>query len=85
MRFCKKDKLSPRYVGPFQVLKRISPLAYKIELPPSLDGIHDVFHVSQLRKCIHDPLHIISYEPLDIQPTLTYEVLLVQILDHKEQ
>jgi hypothetical protein len=85
MRFGKKGKLSPRYVGPFQVLKRVSPLAYKIELPPNLEGVHDVFHVSQLRKCVHDPLHVISYEPLDIQPNLTYEELPVQILDRKEQ
>jgi hypothetical protein len=83
MRFCKKDKFSLRYVVPFQVLKRVSPLTYKIELPPSLDRVHDVFHVSQLWKCVHDPLHVISYEPLDIQPNLTYKELSVQILDHK--
>jgi len=85
MRFGKKDKLSPSYVGPFLVLKRVSPLAYKVELPPSLAGIHDVFHVSQLRKCAHDPSHVISYEPLDIQADLTYEELSVQVLDRKEQ
>ncbi|XP_062145297.1 uncharacterized protein LOC133852547 [Alnus glutinosa] len=54
----------------------------KGKLNPS---VHDVFHVSQLRKCIHDPSQVISHEPLDIQPTLTYEELPVQILDRKEQ
>jgi len=83
-RFGNKGKLSPRYVGPFQVLKRVSPLAYKIEMPPNLAGVHDVFHVSQLRKCVHDPSQVISHEPLDIQPNLTYEELPVQILDRKE-
>jgi len=72
-RFGNKGKLSPRYVRSFQVLKRVSPLAYKVELPPNLAGVHDVFHVSQLRKCVHDPSHVINYEPLDIQANLTYE------------
>jgi hypothetical protein len=63
-RFGNKGKLSPRYVGPFQKLKRVSPLAYKIEMPPNLAGVHDVFHVSQLRKCVHDPSQVISHEPL---------------------
>jgi hypothetical protein len=65
-RFGNKSKLNPRYVGPFQVLKRVSHLAYKIEMPPNLASIHDVFHVSQLWKCVHDPSHVISYKPLDI-------------------
>lgn len=84
-RFSNKGKLSPRYVGPFQVLKCASPLAYKIEMPPNLSGVHDVFHVSQLRRCVRDPLHAINYEPLDIQPNLTYEEMPVQVLDRKEQ
>jgi ribosomal protein L21E len=84
-RFGNKWKLSPRYVGPFQVVKQISPLAYKIEMPPNLVAVHDVFHVSQLRKCVHYPSQVIRHEPLDIQPNLTYEELPVQFLDHKEQ
>jgi hypothetical protein len=58
---------------------------YKVELPLSLAGIHNIFHVSQLRKCVHDPSHVISYEPLNIQANLTYEELPVQVLDRKEQ
>jgi len=84
-RFGNKGKLSPRYVGSFQVLKKVSPVAYKIEMPPSLASVHDVFHVSQLRKCVHDSSHVINYEPLDIQPNLTYEELPMQVLDRKEQ
>jgi ribosomal protein L21E len=84
-RFGNKGKLSPRYVGLFQVLKRVSPLAYKIEMPPNLSGIHDVFHVSQLRRCARDPLHVINYEPLDIKLNLTYEEMPLQMLDLKEQ
>jgi hypothetical protein len=83
--FGNKGKLSPRYVGPFKVLKQVSSLANKIEMPPNLAGVHDVFHFSQLRKCMHDPSQVINHEPLDIQPNLTYEELPVQILDRKEQ
>jgi hypothetical protein len=54
-------------------------------MPPSLAGVHDVFHISQLHKCVHDPSHVINYEPLDIQHNLTYEELPVQVLDRKEQ
>jgi hypothetical protein len=54
-------------------------------MPPNLVVIHDVFHVSQLQKCIHYPSQVINHEPLDIQPNLTYEEFPVQILDRKEQ
>jgi hypothetical protein len=83
IRFGKRGKLNPKYVGPFQVKKQVSSVAYKIELPPHMAGIHDVFHVSQLRKCVHDPMHIINFEPLDIQANLTYEELPMQILNRK--
>ncbi|XP_062174671.1 uncharacterized protein LOC133879883 [Alnus glutinosa] len=83
-RFGNKSKLSLRYVGPFKVLKQVSSLAYKIKMPPTLAGVHNIFHVSQLRKCIHDPSQVINHEPL-FQPNLTYEELPVQILDRKEQ
>ena len=59
MRFGRKGKLSPRFVGPFEVLERVGTLAYKVALPPSLSKIHNVFHVSTLRKCIYDPSHVV--------------------------
>jgi hypothetical protein len=83
IRFGKRGKFNPKYVGPFQVKKQVSLVAYKIELPPHMAGIHDVFHVSQLRKCVRDPMHIINFEPLDIQANLTYEELPMQILNRK--
>ena len=75
MRFGKKGKLSPQYVGPFEVIERISEEAYRLALPPALSKHHDVFHVSMLKKYLHDPFHVSSYESLDVDPKLTYENL----------
>jgi hypothetical protein len=85
VRFCKKGKLSPRFLGAFEVKEVVGPVAYKVELPPALSEIHNVFHVSTLRKHVHDPCHIVDYEPLQVQDDLKYEELPVQILDRKEQ
>jgi len=85
MRFGKKGKLSPRFVGPFEIKEVIGPVAYRVELPPALSEIHNVFHVSTLRKHVHDPRHIIDFEPLQVQDNLKYEELPIRILDRKEQ
>ena len=85
MRFGKKGKLSPRFVGPFEVLERVDEVAYRIALPPALSGIHNVFHESMLRKYIPDPSHVLSYEPLQIRDDLSCEEVPIEILDCKEQ
>jgi hypothetical protein len=85
MRFGKKGKLCPRFVGPFKITQRIGRLAYRIALPPNLIGTHDVFHVSMLRKYIANPDVIVDYEPLEIQEGLTYVEEPVRIVDKKEQ
>ncbi|KAL0549937.1 hypothetical protein IC582_014432 [Cucumis melo] len=64
LRFEKKGKLSPRFIGPFEILERIFPVAYRLALPSSLSAIHNVFHVSMLRKYMEDPSHVVDYEPL---------------------
>ncbi|KAA0032696.1 pol protein [Cucumis melo var. makuwa] len=73
LRFEKKGKLSPRFVGPFEILERIGPVAYHLALPPSLSAVHDVFHVSMLRKYVTDPTHVVDFEPLQISKDLSYE------------
>jgi hypothetical protein len=79
MRFEKKGKLSPRFVGPFEITQRVGRLAYRIALPPNLVETHDVFHVSMLRKYIANPDVIVEYELLEIQEGLTYiEELVIQ-------
>jgi hypothetical protein len=67
MQFGKKGKLSPRFVGSFEITLRVGKLAYRIVLPLDLVGTHDVFHVSMLRKYITNPDVIVEYEPLEIQ------------------
>ncbi|KAA0055443.1 pol protein [Cucumis melo var. makuwa] len=72
LRFNKKE-LSPRFVGPFEILDWIGPLAYHLALSPSFSAVHDVFHVSMLRKYVIDPMHVADFEPLQINENLSYE------------
>ncbi|KAK5786146.1 hypothetical protein PVK06_040776 [Gossypium arboreum] len=80
LRFGKKCKLSPRFIGPYRVLKRVGPVAYQLKLPPELDRIHNVFHVSMLRHYRSDPAHVVPVTEIEIQTDLTFEEEPVQIL-----
>ena len=80
LRFGKKGKLSPRFIGPYEILDRVGPIAYRLALPPKLAKIHNVFHVSMLRRYRSDPTHIIKAETIEIQPDLTYKEEPVAIL-----
>ena len=84
-RFGIRDKLNPRYVGPFEILERIGEVAYRLALPPSLVGVHDIFHISMLKKYLPDPSHIMELEPLQAKKDLSYEEYPVRIMDCKEQ
>ncbi|XP_042415172.1 uncharacterized protein LOC122004331 [Zingiber officinale] len=84
-RFGLKGKLAPRYIGPFQILERIGEVAYRLALPPSLTKVHDVFHVSMLRKYVPHPSHILIGVSVVLQPDISYEEIPVQILDRKER
>jgi hypothetical protein len=85
MWFGKKGKLSPHFIGPFEITQRVGKLAYRIALPPDLVRTHDVFHVSMLRKYIGNLDVIVEYEPLRILEGLTYVKEPVKIVDKKEQ
>jgi hypothetical protein len=62
IRFGRRGKLSLRFVGPFEILEKISTMAYRLALPPNLSGIHNVFHISMLRKYVPDPTHVLESE-----------------------
>ncbi|GAV79356.1 hypothetical protein CFOL_v3_22821 [Cephalotus follicularis] len=85
MRFGKKGKLSPRYIGPYEILERIGEVAYRLALPPSLSHVHNVFHVSLLRKYMANPFHVLRAEPIQVHEDLSYDEQPMEILDHKEQ
>ncbi|XP_043725729.1 uncharacterized protein LOC122672299 [Telopea speciosissima] len=83
MQFSKKGKLSPRYIGPYKILTKIGPVVYRLALPPSLDGMHDIFHVSMLWKYMHDPSHVLSQEPPKLAADMSYKEQPEKILDNK--
>jgi len=87
MRFEKKGKLAPRYVGQFAIIEGIGPVAYRLGLREHLHRIHDVFHISSLRRYLRDELahtHIVI-EEIDLQPDSSYEERPVAILDRSER
>jgi hypothetical protein len=84
-RFGVKGKLAPRYIGPFEILDICGPVAYRLQLPPQLAAIHDIFHVSQLRKCVKVPTEIIEPQAIKIESDLTYTEHPIRLLDTKER
>ena len=84
-RFGVKRKLAPRYVGPYMIIGRSGPVAYKLELPESMRAMFNVFHVSQLKKFLRVPDEAIDVETVDVQSDLTYEERLVQLLETSER
>jgi hypothetical protein len=84
-RFKIRGKLVPRYIGPFKILEQRGEVAYQLELPPQLSDVHDVFHVSQLRKCLRVPKEQMPLEELTVGEDLTYQEYSVKILDTSEK
>ena len=84
VRFGQKGKLAKRFVGRFEIKSKIRDVAYHLVLPPELAGVHDVFHVSMLRKYIPDPTHVLQHEPLQLQADATYVERPMQIIDTEE-
>ena len=84
-RFKVKGKLAPRFIGPFCVVARRGTVAYQLDLPEELSDVHDVFHVSQLKKCVSNPEKQVSHEDIDMQPDLTYRERPVKILEESER
>ncbi|GKB33878.1 reverse transcriptase domain-containing protein [Tanacetum coccineum] len=83
IRFGKKGKLAPRYVGPFEILKRIGPVAYRLRLPEELSGVHDTFHVLNLKKCLADASLHVSLGEIKVDKTLRFVEEPVEIMDRE--
>jgi hypothetical protein len=84
-RFGVTGKLSPHYIGPFPILEKCGKVAYKLELSLSLAGVHDIFHVSQLKKCLKAPVDVVLPEVAPLDMDLTYPERPIKILDQKSQ
>lgn len=83
LEFGEKAKLSWRNVRPFEIKNGIGNVTYKLQLPPELSGVHDIYHVSTLKKYVEDPTHVLYHEPLDIQPDTSYIEKPIAIIDTK--
>jgi hypothetical protein len=79
-----KGKLAPHYNGPFPVLEKCETVAYKLDLPPSLAGVHDIFHVSQLKKCLKAPVDVMLPEVTTLKADLSYPEHPIKVLDKKD-
>ena len=85
VRFGKRGKLSPRFIGPFEILERVGTVAYWLALPPSMSGVHEVFHVSMLRRYTSDPAHVVDWGKIEVDTDGTFEEGPVRIMDSRDQ
>ncbi|GKD51994.1 hypothetical protein Tco_1280970, partial [Tanacetum coccineum] len=83
VRFGKKGKLAPRYVGPFEILERISLVAYRLRLPEELSSVHDTFHVSNLKKCLADANLHVPLDEIKVDKTLRFVEEPIEIMDRE--
>ena len=85
VRFGKHGKLSSRFIGSFKILERVGTVAYRLALPPSMSGVHEVFHVSMLHKYTPDPAHVVDWGQIEVDTDGTFEEGPVCILDSRNQ
>jgi hypothetical protein len=84
-RFGVKGKLAPHYIGPFPILEKCGTMAYKLDLPLSLARVHDIFHMSQLKKCLKAPVDIVLLEVTPLEADLSYPKHPIKVLDQKDR
>ena len=85
VKFDKCGKLSPRFIRPFEILERVGTVAYRLALPPSMSGVHEVFHVSMLRNYTPNPAHVVDWGQIEVDTDGTFEERPVCILDSSDQ
>ena len=81
IRFGKKGNISPRYVGPYNIFKRVGKVAYELELLVKLSVLHPVFHISFLKNCVNDPASVVPLEIVAVKDSLRYEIVRIEVLD----
>nr|GEV74218.1 hypothetical protein [Tanacetum cinerariifolium] len=81
--FGKKEKLAPRFVGPFEIIEKVCPVAYKLDLPEELDGVHDTFYVSNLKKSLADPTLQVSLDEIQVDAKLNFVEEPMEILERE--
>jgi hypothetical protein len=84
-RFGVKGKLVPRYIRPFPMIEKCGTVAYKLDLPPSLARVHNIFHVSQLKKCLKAPVDVVLLKLTLLEADLSYPEHLIKVLDQKDR
>jgi hypothetical protein len=84
-RFGIKGKLASRYIGPYPILDKYGPTSYQVELPAKLSGVHNVFHVSQLKRCLKPPIDVVIKDSIPLEPDLTYNAYPIKILDQQDR
>ena len=85
VRFGKRGKPNPRYIRPFEIVDGIGPVAYRLDLPEEFSRVHNVFHISMLRKYISDSSHVLETPEIELRDDLSYEEQPVQILGREEK
>jgi hypothetical protein len=84
-RFGIKGKLAPRYIGLYPIIDKYGPSSYQVELPAKLSGVHNVFHVSQLKRCMKPPTNAVIEDTIPLESDLTYKAYPIKILDQKDR
>jgi hypothetical protein len=84
-RFGIKGKLAPRYIGTYSIIDKYGPTSYQVELPATLAGVHNVFHVSQLKRCLKPPADDVIEDTIQLEPDLTYKAHPIKVLDQQDR
>jgi hypothetical protein len=84
-RFGIKVKLAPRYIGPYPIIDKYGTTSYQVELPAKLSGVHNVFYVSQLKRCLKPPTDVVIEDTIPLEPDLTYKAHPIKVLDQQDR
>ena len=85
VRFGKRGKLSSRFIGPFEILERVGTIAYRLALPPIMSSVHEVFHISMLRRYTPDPAHVVDWGDIEVDTDETFEEGPVCLMDSRDE